>query len=155
MARDVEKYRFSPQDAVSDIEHFHCMRIRIREDKPTVEDVQHMLYELYIHRNVKLENIFIEPQDLRDMSYVLKRESEPYYSYPYFVDNDINENSRFSGGCIKRVWYGVDPAVRVYPCEFLERGFVIVGFLPIRINVQTPRMDWGNWASLLTDKDES
>jgi hypothetical protein len=155
MSRDIEQYHFDPHDAITDINHLHCMQIHLNEDKPTVEDVQHMLYCLYAQSNVKPENIFIEPQDLRDMSHTLMREGDPY-SYRYFV-GDNNEN-HFSGGYIKRVWYGIGPEVRVYPFEFLERGFVMVGFFPIRIDVQSPkvkpeRIDWGNWASLLTDKD--
>jgi hypothetical protein len=152
MSRDLEQYHFDPYGGISDIEHLHCMRIRLSEDKPTVQDVQHMLHCLYAQRNVKPENIFMSPQDLRDMSYTLMRESGPCHSYRYFADNDINENNRFSSGCIiKRVWYGADPPVRVYPFKFLDHRFVIVGFFPIRIN-EPPKMDW---ASLLTAMDKS
>lgn len=151
MPRDLEQYHFDPHDPISDINHLYCMQIHLQEDKPTVEDVQHMLHELYVKRNVKPENIFLSPQDLRDMSHTLMREGDPLYSYRYFVDNDNNEN-RFSGGCIKQVWYGIGPAVRVYSFEFLEHRSVIVGFFPIVIGVRPPRAfpsEWGNFASLL------
>lgn len=158
MPRDLEQYHFDLHDLISDINHLHCMQIYLNEENPTVEDVQHMLHCLYAQRNVKPENIFISPQDLRDMSHILMRDGDPLYSYRYFA-GDSNKPHSFSGGYIKQVWYGIGPAVRVYPFDFLEHRSVIVGFFPIVIDRRPPRakperMEWGNLASLLP-KDKS
>ena len=148
------RYHFDPSDAIQDIDHLYCMRIRIQEPEVTLQGVQRMLNALYMQRRFEIKNIFMSPQDLRDMSITMKRKMDSYSDCYYFVYNDNDNN--FPSVCIKRLWYGVGTPARVYPFEFLERGFVIVGFMPIIIEDHPALsiMNWGNWPSLLTDKEQ-
>jgi hypothetical protein len=120
MSRDLEQYHFDPHDAISDIEHLHCMRIHLREE-PSANAIQQLLRDLYVQRFIRPEMLFMAPKDLEDLRIRLIEELRA----PFVKDEDERYPS-LGGRPLKKIF-----GVSTYPMECLEHRFVIVGFMPL------------------------